>query len=162
VSVLEAVRGPQPPELAAAREVGPLGRLGHWTVDHVRTVALAWLVAAVALGALAPRAEHALSGAGWESSGSESVQARRLVQERFGGLSSQAFMIVVHSATQSTGDPAFRQVLASVTARLRASDAVASVVPPRPGATVSRDGHTAIVTQAQRERRPRRWPRLTS
>ena len=44
----------------------------------------------------------------------------------------------VHSATQSTGDPAFRRVLASVSARLRASDAVASVVPPRPGATVSR------------------------
>ena len=55
-------------------------------------------------------------------------------------------MVVVHSDMQSTGDPAFRQVLASVTTRLRASDAVASVVPPRPGATVSRDGHTAIVT----------------
>ena len=55
-------------------------------------------------------------------------------------------MVVVHSDTQSTGDPAFRQVLASVSARLRTSDAVASVVPPRPGATVSRDGHTAIVT----------------
>ena len=51
MSVLEAVRGPQPAELVAAREVGPLGRLGGWTVDHVRTVALAWLVAAVALGA---------------------------------------------------------------------------------------------------------------
>ena len=146
VSVLEAVREPQPAELLAAREVGPLGRLGGWTVDHVRTVAVAWVVAAVALGAFAPRAEHALSGAGWEASGSESVQARRLVQESFGGLSSQAFMVVVHSDTQTTGDPAFRQVLASVTARLRASDAVASVVPPRPGATVSRDGHTAIVT----------------
>jgi putative drug exporter of the RND superfamily len=147
VSIREAVREPQPAELLAAREVGPLGRLGGWTVDHVRTVAVAWVVAAVALGALAPRAEHALSGAGWEASGSESVQARRLVQESFGGLSSHAFMVVVRSDTQSTGDPAFRQVLASVTARLRASDAVASVVPPRPGgATVSRDGHTAIVT----------------
>jgi RND superfamily putative drug exporter len=144
VSVLEAVREPQPAELLA-HEVGPLGRLGGWTVDHIRTVAVAWVIAAVALGAFAPRAEHALSGAGWEASGSESVQARRLVQESFGGLSSQAFMVVVHSDTQSTGDPAFRQVLASVTARLRASDAVASV-PPRPGATVSRDGHTAIVT----------------
>jgi putative drug exporter of the RND superfamily len=146
VSVVEAVREPQPAELVAAREVGPLGRLGGWTVDHVRTVAVAWVVVAVALGAFAPRAEHALSGAGWEASGSESVQARRLVQESLGGLSSQAFMVVLHSDTQSTGDPSFRQVLASVTARLRASDAVASVAPPRPGATVSRDGHTAIVT----------------
>jgi putative drug exporter of the RND superfamily len=126
--------------------VGPIGRLGRWTAGHARLVALAWVIVAVVLGALAPRVEHALSGAGWEASGSESVQARRLVQENFGGLSSQAFMVVVHSDTQSTTDPAFRQVLASVTARLRASDAVASVVRPRPGATVSRDGHTAIVT----------------
>ncbi len=146
MSVLEAVREPQPAELLAAREVGPLGRLGGWTVDHVRTVAVAWVVVAVALGLFAPRAEHVLSGAGWEASGSESVQARQLVQESFGGLSSQAFMVVVHSKTQSTGDPAFRQALASVTTLLRASDAVASVVPPRPGTTVSRDGHTAIVT----------------
>jgi putative drug exporter of the RND superfamily len=146
VSVLEAVRGPQSAELLAAREVGPLGRLGCWTADHVRTVAVAWAVVAVALGAFAPRAEHALSGAGWEASGSESVQARRLIQENFDGLSSQAFMVILHSETRTTDDPLFRQVLASVTARLRASDAVASVVPPRPGATVSRDGRTALVT----------------
>ena len=143
MSVLEAAREPQPAELVTAGEVGPLGRLGGWTVDHVRTVALAWIVAAIALGAFAPRAEHALSGAGWEASGSESVQARRLVQESFGGLSSQAFMVAVHSETQSTADPGFRQVLASVTARLRASNAVAtrftampasasaSTIPPR-------------------------------
>ena len=62
--VPEAVRESQPAELLAAREVGPLGRLGGWTAGHVRTVAVAWIVAAVALGAFAPRAEHVLSGAG--------------------------------------------------------------------------------------------------
>jgi RND superfamily putative drug exporter len=142
VSVLEAAREPQPAELLAAREVGPLGRLGRWTADHVRTVALAWVVAAVALGAFAPQVEQALSGAGWEASGSESVQARRLVQENFGGLSSQAFMVVVHSDTRTTADPVFRQVLASVGPLLRASDEVASVVAP----TISSDGRTAVVT----------------
>ena len=126
VSVLEAVREPQSAELLAAREVGPLARLGRWTTYHVRTVALAWVVAALALGAFAPRVEQALSGAGWEASGSESVQARRLVQKNFGGLSSQAFMIVVHSDTETNADPGFRQVLGSVRARLRASVAVAS------------------------------------
>ena len=146
VSILEATREPESAELLAAREVGPLGRLGRWTADHVRTVALAWVVAAVALGAFAPQVERALSGAGWEASGSESVRARRLVQENFGGLSSQAFMVVVHSDTQTTADPAFRQVLASVTARLRASDAVFSVVAPTPGATISSDGRTVVVT----------------
>jgi RND superfamily putative drug exporter len=142
VSVLEATREPESAELLAAREVGPLGRLGRWTTDHVRTVALAWVVATLALGAFAPRVEQALSGAGWEASGSESVQARRLIQENFGGLSSQAFMVVLHSETRTTTDPAFRQVLASVRARLRGSDAVASVVAP----TISSDGRTAVVS----------------
>jgi putative drug exporter of the RND superfamily len=146
VSVLEAPREAQPAELLAESEVGPLGRLGGWTADHVRTVALAWVVAAVALGAFAPQVEQALSGAGWEASGSESVQARGLVQENFGGLSSQAFMVVVHSDTETSADPTFGRVLASVTARLRASDAVASVVAPTPGATISGDGRTAVVT----------------
>jgi RND superfamily putative drug exporter len=126
--------------------VGPLGRLGRWTADHVRAVALAWLAIAIGLGALAPMAEHALSGAGWEASGSESVEARRLVQEHFGGLSSQAFMVVVHSDAQTTADPAFRAVLDSVAATLAATDGVTRVVEPQAGATVSRDGHTAVVT----------------
>ena len=144
MSVAEAVR--RPVEVRAARAVGPLGRLGGWTAGHVRSVALAWIVLAVGLGALAPQVEHALSGAGWEASGSESVAARRLVQEHFGGLSSQAFMVVVHSDTRTTADPAFRQAVSSVEAILRASDGVASVVPPQAGSTVSRDGHTALVT----------------
>lgn len=88
MSVVEVVREPESAKLPSGRAVGPLGRLGSWTADHVRTVALAWVVAAVVLGAFAPQVEQALSGAGWEASGSESVQARRLVQENFGGLSS--------------------------------------------------------------------------
>ena len=53
--------------------VGPLGRLGRWTATHGKLVALAWVALALPLGLLAPRVEHALSGAGWEASGSESV-----------------------------------------------------------------------------------------
>ena len=44
-------------------EFGPLGRLGRWAAGHVRAVALAWVAVAVLLGAFAPRAEKALSGA---------------------------------------------------------------------------------------------------
>ena len=73
---MSSVRAPQPRR--RAREVGPIGRLGRWTADHVRTVVVVvWVVVAVALGAFAPRAEHALSGAGWEASGSESVAGAR-------------------------------------------------------------------------------------
>ena len=146
MSVAEAIRLPAPDELRAARAVGPLGRLGRWTAGHVGIVALAWVVLALGLGAVAPRVESALSGAGWEASGSESVAARKLVQERFAGLSSQAFMVVVHSETKTTADPAFRATVAAVSATLRGSNDVTSVVPPQPGQTISADGHTAIVT----------------
>jgi RND superfamily putative drug exporter len=146
MKLVEAVRAPVPVEAPAAQAIGPLGRLGRWTATHVQAVALAWIAVAVGLGVFAPRVEHALSGAGWEASGSESVEARRLVQRNFGGLSSQAFMVVVHSEGSTTADREFRQVLGSVETELRASDAVASVIPAQQGATVSSDGHTAVVT----------------
>jgi RND superfamily putative drug exporter len=126
--------------------VGPVGRLGGWAAAHARGVALGWLVVAVALGAFAPSVEHTLSGAGWEASGSQSVRARTVVQENFGGLSSQALSVVVHA-----DDPArLPAVVAAVERTLRQSPAVAAVVPPRPGASLSADGRTAIVTAGAR------------
>jgi RND superfamily putative drug exporter len=85
--------------------VGPLGRLGRWTAGHVRAVALAWAVLAIVLGVFAPRVETALSGAGWQANGSESVQARKLIQANFAGLSSSALMVVVHSQTETDLTP---------------------------------------------------------
>ncbi len=129
----------------AAGAFGPLGRLGRWTADHVRLVALAWAVVAVALGAFAPRVETALSGAGWQANGSESVQARALIQRDFGGLSSSALTVVVHSPTRVASDPAFRATVARVEQILRSDRRVSRVVPPAAGSTVSSDGHTALV-----------------
>ena len=71
----------------------------------------AWLVVAVALGFFAPRVETALSGAGWEATGSQSVQARQLIDRNFARpRRSYGLMAVVHSPTQTVGDPAFRRV----------------------------------------------------
>lgn len=47
---------------------------------------LAWV--AVGLGGFAPRVEHALSGAGWEATGSESVAAREAIDRSLGGRGS--------------------------------------------------------------------------
>ena len=66
-------------------QLGPIGKLGHWTATHFRAVLVAWLVIAVVFGVFAPRVETALSGAGWEATGSESVQARDLVDEELQG-----------------------------------------------------------------------------
>ena len=78
-------------------DVGPIGRLGRYTATHFRVVVIAWAVIALGLGFLAPRVEKALSGAGWEASGSESVQARQLINQNFNGLSAYGLMVVVHS-----------------------------------------------------------------
>jgi RND superfamily putative drug exporter len=125
--------------------VGPLGRLGRYTATHFRAVLLAWAVVAVGLGFFAPRVETALSGAGWETTGSQSVQARNLIDRNFQGLSSYGLMTVLHSPTQTVSDPAFRSSIAAVERTLRTDPAVGAVVPPRPGGSISPDGHTAIV-----------------
>ncbi len=124
---------------------GPIGRLGRWTAAHFRLVAIAWAVVAVGLGVFAPRVEHALSGAGWEATGSESLTVRETVDREFGGLSSSALMVVVHSDEKTATDPAFKAVVANAQRALDADPRVTEVVPPRPGQSISRDGHTAIV-----------------
>ncbi len=126
-------------------KVGPVGRLGRFTATHFRVVLAGWLVVALGLGFLAPRVETALSGAGWETSGSPSVQARQVIGQHFHGLSSYALMTVIHSPTQTIDQPGFKTAVARVEATLRANDAVRTVVPPAPGVSISRDGHTAIV-----------------
>ncbi len=124
---------------------GPIGRLGLYTATHFRTVAIAWAVVVVALGVFAPKVETALSGAGWEATGSESVAARELIDRDFAGMSSSALMVVVHSSDRTVADPAFRRAVASAERALKADPRVKAVVTPRAGTSISRDGHTAIV-----------------
>ncbi len=140
---LPARAGPVP---GTVPSVGPLGRLGAWTAGHVRAVAIAWVVIALAFGAFAPQVETALSGAGWQANGSESVQARALIQRSFGGLSSSALLVVVNSPRLTTTDPAFRRTVARAEQILRSNRSVATVVAPGAAGTVSADRHTAIVT----------------
>lgn len=125
--------------------VGPIGRLGRWSATHVKWVVAAWVVIALGLGFLAPRVETSLSGAGWEDTGSQSVQARQLIQENFNGNSANALMVVVHSPDQTISSPAFTAAITKATTTLTADGAVTDVVPPMPGQTISRDGHTAIL-----------------
>ena len=142
--------------------VGPIGRLGRWTATHFRLVVAAWLLIAVAAGVFAPRVEQALSGAGWEATGSESVQARTLIDKNFSGLSSSSLMVVVHARASKLGDFRFDRAVRRVEGTLRRSDAVSVVVPPRRGVSVSADGRTAIV-QAGAARDSTVWsaPRTT-
>jgi RND superfamily putative drug exporter len=149
-----AARPIEPPTQHFPR-VGPIGRLGRYTATHFRTVLAGWLLVAVVLGFFAPRVEKALSGAGWEASGSQSVQARKLIERDFAGLGSYGLMTVVYSPTQTVNSPAFRSTIARAEQTLWANGAVRTVVAPTPGLSISRDGHTAIV-QAGAARDPNR------
>jgi putative drug exporter of the RND superfamily len=128
-----------------AVKVGPIGRLGRYTATHFRAVLGAWLLIAVVLGFFAPRVETALSGAGWETTGSQSVQARQLIDKNFKGLSSYGLMTVLYSPTETVTNPAFQTRIATVERTLRADRAVSTVIAPAAGVSISRDGHTAIV-----------------
>jgi putative drug exporter of the RND superfamily len=147
-----AVAAESPRSAPADRNVavGPIGRLGRYMVDHGRAITLVWIVVAIALGAFAPRVEHALSGAGWQANGSESVQARKLIQANFAGVSSSALMVVVHSDAHAVSSPAFRSTIATVERTLRADSHVASVILPQPGRNISPDRHTAVVMAGAR------------
>jgi len=136
---------PAAPAFEHPEAVGPLGRLGRWAASHVRAVAIAWAVLAVALGLFAPKVESALSGAGWQANGSESLQARTLIQRNFAGLSSSALMVVVHSQQLTASDNGFRQAVSRVERILRANSHIRSVVPPHAGSSISADEHTAVV-----------------
>jgi RND superfamily putative drug exporter len=115
--------------------LGPIGRLGYWMAGNVRTVVVAWIVIAVGLGVFAPQAEHALSGAGWEASGSESVAVREAIDESFGGQGSYALMAVV----SGQGD---LEAVAAEAGKVMAADERVSQIAPIQRA---KDGTTLLV-----------------
>ena len=148
MAVFEPTRlgaAPAAEEYPHAANVGPLGRLGRYMATHFRGVLVGWVVIALVFGFFAPRVETALSGAGWETTGSQSVQARQLINKDFRGLSSYGLMTVVYSSSQTVSDPAFRAVIANVERTLHSDRAIRSVIAPAAGISISRDGHTAIV-----------------
>ncbi len=125
--------------------LGPVGRLGRFAATHRRAVFVAWVVIAVGLGFFAPRVETALSGAGWQANGSDSVKAREQIDKNFGGTSAFAIQVAVHSNELTNTDPAFRETVANVEKILGEDSSVGSVVPPQPGSSISQDGHTVLV-----------------
>ncbi len=124
---------------------GLLGRLGVWVTRHRRITAGVWLILIVGLGVFAPKVESELSGAGWQANGSDSVTARELAQEHFGGNASSAIQVVVRSDDGPVTEGAGASVLARATALLEEDPRIAEVIQPQPGATLSQDGSTAVL-----------------
>ncbi|MFC8315745.1 MMPL family transporter [Gordonia sp. NPDC057258] len=124
---------------------GGLGRWGAAMAAHARWVFGMWLLVLLVLGAAAPSVFSALAGAGWQADGSESVQVRELAQQHFGGNSSAAVHVVVHSERDTVDGPAIREVVGEIAALAGTDSRFAQVVPPQPGTSISPDGHTGIV-----------------
>ena len=124
--------------------LGPIGRLGRFAAQHFRLILLSWLVVAAGLGAFAPKVEHALAGAGWEATGSQSVAARSILQADFNGNTSSALQVVVHVRRGNVLSVAASEIRGAE-ALLRADPRVRGIVGPVPGASVSRDGRTAVI-----------------
>ena len=127
---------------------GRMARLGAWSATHLRAVLLLWLFVLIVFGAFAPQVEHALAGAGWQDSTSQSVKARAIIQRDFAGLGATALQVVVvdhHGADRHRpGRPG--SVVAKVSALLHADPRVSTVVAPQPGVSLSANGRTGVVT----------------
>jgi RND superfamily putative drug exporter len=126
---------------------GRMARLGAWSATHLRAVLLLWLVVLIVFGAFAPQVEHALAGAGWQDSTSQSVKARAIIQRDFAGLGATALQVVIvdHHGPIAT-DPVARAVLTKVSKLLHGDPRVSTVVAPQPGISLSANGRTAVVT----------------
>ncbi|MGH3804383.1 MAG: MMPL family transporter, partial [Pseudonocardiaceae bacterium] len=124
---------------------GLLGRMGGAMAANATVVVGAWLIMLVALGSAAPSVFSSLAGAGWQANGSESVQVRELAQEHFGGNSSAAVQVVVHSDAQTVNSPRMQQIVTEVSAVFAGDARFGEVIAPQPGMSISPDGHTGIL-----------------
>lgn len=123
----------------------PLARLGLWTVTHRGWVFGVWAVLIIGLGAAAPTVFSSLAGAGWQANGSESVAVRDLAQKHFGGNSSAAVQVVVHSESVAITSPEVQSVVGDITAIAKSDPRFGEIVGPQPGTTISPDGRTGVV-----------------
>jgi RND superfamily putative drug exporter len=130
------------PELTS---YGVLGRLGLAVARRRRMTLAVWALVVVGLGIFAPRVEHELSGAGWQADGSESVAVRELAVDHFGGNASSAIQVVVNDPGGDVLTGAGGAAIAEATAILEADSRVGEVIAPQPGASISADGHTAVL-----------------
>lgn len=99
LSVVTEPREPRAPTPSIEPDVahwgGRMARLGTWSATHLRAVLLIWFAVLAVFGTFAPQVEHALAGAGWQDSTSQSVRARAIIQRDFAGLGATALQVVI-------------------------------------------------------------------
>ncbi|MFZ2173306.1 MAG: MMPL family transporter, partial [Rhodococcus sp. (in: high G+C Gram-positive bacteria)] len=122
-----------------------MAHLGSAMATHAKWVFGVWVIVLIALGAAAPSVFSSLAGAGWQANGSESVQVRELAEEHFGGNSSAAVQVVVHSDTLQVSDAPMQETVAEATTIFASDPRFGEIIAPQPGMSISPDGHTGIM-----------------
>ncbi len=146
-SVASLNDGPGESERNHRAHPSPFARLGVWAATHFRRVLIGWILILLVFASFAVHVESSLAGAGWQASNSQSVAARAIIEKNFSGLGATGLQVVIvdrHGPIAS--DARARAIVAEVTNVLRGDPRVSTVVPPVAGASLSRDGRTAIIT----------------
>jgi RND superfamily putative drug exporter len=135
--------------------------LGRITARFAPLIVATWLLAVIGASlVLVPRFTSALTGPPLQVRGSDSARAQEIISERFGEPFAEQDLVVFTSASLTTDDPAFRDVVTDALDRIRPLPGVVSITSPYdPGAEtlVAKDRQmaTAIVaitgTNAERQ-----------
>lgn len=134
---MTSIRIGQNPGAIAPAAPGRLGQIGAWSYDHRRTVLLGWLIAFIAIIAVATavgsRFENIFSGAG------QSQQAQNVLTQRFPAQAGDGAQVVFRSSAPLRS-PGVTARVSQALAAIRPLPTVTSVSP----LVTAPDGHTAI------------------
>jgi len=127
-------------------DLHPLDRLSRWVSNHRRFVLIGWMLLVLIMAPLALTLNGALSGAGWDASGSISSEVRSELQTSFPDLGAEAAYVVFHQGAVITENPA---ALSGVFASLQSAPAstvmVDPLTQPAEAGLISPDGRTALI-----------------
>jgi putative drug exporter of the RND superfamily len=121
------------------KPAGRLARLAAFAYRRRRTMVAGWLVALVAVVALAPRIAGEFT-ADYSAPGSDSQAARQLVENRFGGFSGETVDVVWESPAGARS-PAVKRSIDGLVQEAQTLEGIGRSTPP----VYSRDGKTGVI-----------------
>ena len=141
--------GPAGPSHGRPRRGGLTERLAAASARRPRRVLLAWGLLVLAALGLAVTCLHGLTTTSTVIGATTASRAEALYDRATGGAAGRqpTDVVVVSSATETTGAPAFRAAVDGLTARLRADPGISAVQAGlRPGSPlVAADGHASLI-----------------
>src|SRR3972149_744002 len=104
------------------------GLLSRIATRHPWKVVAAWVLVMIAAAPFAMRFEDTLSGAGWDVAGSDSQEARQLIERELPQTFPQNLVAVYHSDDLTVDDAGYADAVGASLSRVEADPEVAGVV----------------------------------